>query len=229
MKRSPITSPTEDRIRWICAIILPSLLLITLIFTVRISLESPVAIKPPPLELHYVVLEKPEEPEPEVPKPEPKPVERVVVESKPEPIAEPEPEVAPVEESPISEAVADIAVGEPTEDTTVSEPVVDAQPSEVAISSPEVLDNTSFAPVFNPKPSYPVIARRNRITGYVELDLTISDEGRVIDYEIVRSYGHPMFGVETSKVISRWRFPPPRIDGQRVSVIYRYRVKFELN
>ncbi len=229
MKRVSITSPKEDRIRWISSIVIPSLFFLFLIFTVNISLESPVALKPPPLELHYVVLEKPEEPEEPEPEPEPKPVERVVVESKPEPVAEPEPEVAPVEESPVSEAMADIAVGEPTEDTTVSEPVPEALPSQVTISSPEVLDNTSFAPVFNPKPSYPVIARRNRITGYVELDLTISEEGRVTDYEIVRSYGHPMFGVETSKVISRWRFPPPRIDGRRVSVVYRYRVKFELN
>jgi len=224
-----ITSPKEDRVRWIIAIVLPICIVLALIFFVKISFTSPQAVKPPPLELHYVVLEQPEEPEEPKPEPKPKPVERVVVEPKPEPIAEPEPEVAPVEESPVSEVIADIAVGEPTEDTTVAEPVQQSEPSLVAISSAEILDNTSFAPVFNPKPNYPVIARRNRISGYVELDLTISEEGRVTDYEIVHSYGHPTFGTETSKVIGRWRFPPPRIEGRNVSVVYRYRVKFELN
>ncbi len=224
MRKREVTSNREDRLRWAMAIVTPWCLLVICFFTVRLPLPSSIAIEPPALELDYVVLEQPKKLE--EPKPEPKPV---VAEPKPVPIAEPKPEVAAIEESPISDVTPDIAIGEPADDTTFIAPVPNNEPTPAVISSAEVLDNTSFAPVFNPKPNYPVVARRNRISGYVDLDLTISKDGRVKEYEIVRSYGHPMFGIETGKVIGRWRFPPPRINGERMLVIYRYRVKFELN
>lgn len=91
------------------------------------------------------------------------------------------------------------------------------------------LDNTSFEPLRNPKPDYPVVAQASQISGYVDVDLVINEQGKVETFIIVETRGHPSFTVETAKVLPRWRFPPPRIDGQKVRVQYRYRVNFTLN
>ncbi len=97
------------------------------------------------------------------------------------------------------------------------------------IGSTAELDNVGFEPVFSPKPDYPVVALEARITGYVDVDLVISDNGQVKSFSFVTIKGHPAFGVETTKVLPRWRFPPPRINGKKCSVKYIYRINFVLN
>jgi len=67
------------------------------------------------------------------------------------------------------------------------------------------------------------------ITGFIDLELHIDIKGRVTAYKVLKTSGHPAFKRETEKVIMQWRFPPPRAKGERVAVIYRYRVKFNLN
>jgi protein TonB len=180
----------------------------------------------PELELSYVVLEKKEE---QVKKPTPpKKVKKAVKKEVEKPNISKT--VAPVEESEPTEEIADIKSGQEVIDTipTVLE-VSQEEPQPTSIEGAESLDNTSFSPIFNPKPVYPTVARRNRITGYVDLDLTISKKGKVEDYKVVKWQGHPLFPKEIAKVIFRWRFPPPRLKGKKVAVIYRYRVKFRLN
>jgi protein TonB len=99
----------------------------------------------------------------------------------------------------------------------------------VAVASVSVLDNTSFAPIFNPKPAYPAIALSANIQGYVDVELVVTPAGTIESFAIVKVWGHPAFGDETAKVIRRWRFPPPRISGKPVKIKYDYRVNFTLN
>jgi protein TonB len=96
-------------------------------------------------------------------------------------------------------------------------------------SATTVLDNTSFAPIFNPKPAYPAIAFKANIQGYVDLELVVTPAGTVESFEILKVLGHPSFGVEIIKVIRRWRFPPPRINGKSAKIKYNYRVNFTLD
>ena len=91
------------------------------------------------------------------------------------------------------------------------------------------LDNTSFAPVYNPLPENPMIARQSNIQGWVDVEVTVDELGHVTAFKIIEVSGHPAFGESLSKVISHWRFPPPRIGGKKVSVIYPYRAIFSLN
>jgi periplasmic protein TonB len=99
----------------------------------------------------------------------------------------------------------------------------------IRIASARILDNVEFAPFYNPKPAYPPIAHTAGIEGFVEVDLIINESGRVESFTIVKINGHSSFGDETAKVIGKWRFPPPRIKGQRVRVKYLYRVNFTLD
>jgi periplasmic protein TonB len=99
----------------------------------------------------------------------------------------------------------------------------------VAIGSATLLDNTNFSPIFNPKPAYPAIANKANIEGYVDVELIVTPVGTIESFTILKTFGHPAFGEETAKVIKRWRFPPPRINGKPSKIKYDYRVNFTLN
>jgi periplasmic protein TonB len=99
----------------------------------------------------------------------------------------------------------------------------------VEIGSLEILDNVEYSPLYNPKPAYPLMTIRAGIQGSVDVDLVINEFGRVEEFAIVRVEGHPDFGNETAKVIGKWRFPPPRINGKKVKIKYLYTVNFRLH
>lgn len=99
----------------------------------------------------------------------------------------------------------------------------------VRIGSTGALDNVEFSPLYNPKPAYPPIALRAGIQGSVDVDLVINEFGRVEEFFIVNVVGHPLFGEETAKVIGKWRFPPPRVDGKKVRIKFLYTVNFKLD
>ncbi len=224
MKFLPLTTPRENKLRWFLALILPIFMLSALAISLRLTAKPIVSERPPALQLEYVVIDPVEEKKPEPPKRVKKPVPKKVTKPTPKKRA-----IAKVEKSIPTETPADIEAGDPEPVKEEPTPEPPKEPVHHAISSAEELDNTGFSPIYNPKPAYPVIARKRRITGYVDLDLTINEKGKITDFSIVKSYGHPTFGQETAKVISKWRFPPPRIKGKRVLVTYRYRVNFRLN
>ena len=99
----------------------------------------------------------------------------------------------------------------------------------VRIGSIGNLDNVEFSPLYNPKPAYPLIALKAGIQGSVDVDLVINEFGRVDEFTIVNSVGHPEFGRETAKVIGKWRFPPPRVEGKKVKIKFLYTVNFKLD
>ena len=128
---------------------------------------------------------------------------------------------------------------EPTEQTLISTQASDTAEDKdlntgdvgvVSVSSPSLLDNVSYEPMGHcPKPKYPSIARRAKITGFVDTELLIDENGRVEEFSFSRVTGHPASGRETAKVLPKWWFPPPRIRGRKVRIRYRYRVSFELD
>jgi len=99
----------------------------------------------------------------------------------------------------------------------------------VRVGSVGALDNVEFSPLYNPKPAYPLIALKAGIQGSVDVDLVINEFGRVEEFFIVNVVGHPLFGEETAKVIGKWRFPPPRVEGKKVKIKFLYTVNFKLD
>ncbi len=212
----PLTSPGSSILRWLFAGVIAGQTMLLFLFVIQKTDPVYILQQVPPMIMDYIVL-APEQPQP--PKPQPKakkPPETVTIE-KPVPVAE-----APVEPSIDNSFPADIvATPVPRKKVTVAPPV--------RIMTADVLDNTEFAPIVNPKPLYPEIALKNNIEGYVDVDLFINEKGYIDSFTFADIRGHDLFGEETARVMPRWRFPPPRIKGKKVKVKYVYRIKFTLD
>jgi protein TonB len=63
-------------------------------------------------------------------------------------------------------------------------------------------------------PTYPEIARRANLTGKVDLEIEIDQEGKVVRATPVS--GPPVFHAAAVAAVRQWRFQPATINGNRV-------------
>jgi periplasmic protein TonB len=144
---------------------------------------------PPPVKVEPVPVPKP------VPQPEP---ERVAVVAEPVIAAPPAPEAAPApvqtEPAPVQQAVAP-----PRPSTPPPPPVV-----------PIVEARYDAAYLDNPKPSYPVMARRQGLQGRVLLRVLVSAAGRPEKVELKQTSGSNALDRSALDAVSQWRFVPAR-------------------
>jgi TonB family protein len=177
----------------------------------------------PLLELQYVTVTDPGKQREKTPQVKPRKQQETPPEALPQPSADNAPSETPhLDPTPAAPAAVDVPAAPGTPPAPASD-----QPRR--LGSPAELDNIGFEPVVNPKPDYPVVAQESRITGYVDVDLLIGEDGRIRSFSLVTVKGHPAFGIETAKVLPQWRFPPPRVSGKKCSVKYIYRINFVLN
>jgi TonB family protein len=73
-------------------------------------------------------------------------------------------------------------------------------------------------------PNYPWQARRKGIEGFVKLEFSVDEEGRVKDVEILDAMPEGVFEKAASRAISRWTFEEAEQSGAR----YRQVFDFEL-
>ncbi|MCC7234079.1 MAG: energy transducer TonB [Bryobacterales bacterium] len=66
-------------------------------------------------------------------------------------------------------------------------------------------------------PSYPPVARQLRLTGDVEVDVTIDEDGRVQDAKVVR--GNAVFSAATVDAVKKWSFKPIQVQGKAQKVL----------
>jgi protein TonB len=66
------------------------------------------------------------------------------------------------------------------------------------------------------KPAYPAIARQARASGSVQVLVTISEEGRVIEATAVN--GHALLRGAAEEAARRWRFTPTYLSKVPVKV-----------
>ena len=77
-------------------------------------------------------------------------------------------------------------------------------------------------------PVYPASARRRGLEGHVKVKLLIDEEGHVQRVEVLDVEGHAGFRHAVLRVVSLWRFTPPRHQGRRVKVWAVKTVRFDL-
>jgi protein TonB len=81
----------------------------------------------------------------------------------------------------------------------------------------------------NPKPDYPLEARRAGQEGVVILTVQVTARGRVANVQVSRSSGFPLLDTAALQAVRRWTFEPARILGvptdTRVEVPVRFRLK----
>lgn len=219
----PLSTAAMALIRWLFATVISSQIIVLFLFIIQKSEPAYTCTiqQIPPMIMDYIVLAPPQkQPPPQKPQPP--------VKKPPEPV--PIPKTVPVAEAPVAPSVENAVPAD-----IVAMPIVPKKkaakkpPMPVRIQTADALDNTEFKPIVNPKPLYPEIALKNNIEGYVDIDLLVNEKGYIDTFTLADVVGHNLFGKETAKVIPKWRFPPPRINGEKVKVKYVYRIKFKLD
>jgi protein TonB len=87
-----------------------------------------------------------------------------------------------------------------------------APPKEIKVSG-GVLQGSALKKV---QPPYPPIAKAARAQGAVQVQVTISEEGRVIDAQVVS--GHPLLREAALQAARQWVFKPTELTGVPVKV-----------
>jgi TonB family protein len=78
------------------------------------------------------------------------------------------------------------------------------------------------------QPLYPVKAENNKIEGWVDVEFTVAETGKVRDAS-VRATSYPgVFDEAAVKAVSQWRYKPVLRDGKAVPVRSQIRVRFTL-
>lgn len=78
-------------------------------------------------------------------------------------------------------------------------------------------------------PEYPAQARMRRIEGFVDVEFTVDQEGRVRDVSVVNADPPGIFDRAAISSVRYWKFAPKQENGQPVQVVARQRIEFELN
>ena len=82
----------------------------------------------------------------------------------------------------------------------------------------------------NPRPEYPLIARRMGMEGVVLLSVLVRRDGDVGDIDVQQSSGFPALDDAALRTVrSRWRFVPARKDGEAVDARVTVPIRFRLS
>lgn len=171
--------------------------------SVSIALQQEQVAQPQPL------------PEPPPPKPQPKiehadkPISKPVVQE----LAEAAPQLLPVEAPPSAVAVPPAVATEPE---VAAAQVVDAEPDYKA----------SY--LNNPRPSYPMVARRMGWEGKVILNVEVLAEGACGAVNVFRSSGREVLDNAAMATVKSWRFIPARRAGSSITQWFKVPINFSL-
>lgn len=80
----------------------------------------------------------------------------------------------------------------------------------------------------NPKPGYPLMARRRGLEGTVRLEVRVSAEGIPIAVKLKESAGHETLDEAAIVAVWHWRFTPARRGGEAVEGLAVVPVRFRL-
>lgn len=145
---------------------------------------------------------------PEPPKPQPR-IERAEKPLPQQPVREMQPAPQPVAEAP--------PVQTPT-----------APPAEAAAPVIDSAPDYKAAYLDNPRPHYPMVARRMGWEGRVVLNVEVLAEGACGDINVLRSSGHEVLDNAALHTVKGWRFLPARRAGQPVTQWFKVPVNFSL-
>jgi protein TonB len=116
------------------------------------------------------------------------------------------------------------------------EPATKEMPPQVAVQSaappsPVVLDTEPDYKadyLNNPRPPYPMVARRMGYHGKVVLDVEVLAEGKAGDVKLYQSSGYDILDNAALQTVKTWRFTPARRFGQAVTQRFLVPIKFSL-
>jgi protein TonB len=80
--------------------------------------------------------------------------------------------------------------------------------------------------IFRAEPVYPVAAKHAGISGTVVMEVTIDEQGNVIDTKM--RCGNDIFAAESLAAARRWRFAPTTLNGRPVKVVGSITFNFKI-
>jgi protein TonB len=78
-------------------------------------------------------------------------------------------------------------------------------------------------------PAYPPDARRARITGYVQLEITVNADGTVRAAKVIDAKPKGLFEAAAVSAVYKWKFEPKVVNGQPVEQRGNQKIEFNLN
>ena len=89
--------------------------------------------------------------------------------------------------------------------------------------------NSEMIPIIRVNPTYPTRAAQRGIEGWVLLEFTVDEEGKVINPKVVGYEPSPIFNSAALRAIRRWRYRPRVVDGvPQIVDGQRFRLRFNL-
>ncbi len=76
------------------------------------------------------------------------------------------------------------------------------------------------------KPDYPQVARTRRTSGWVDLEFTVTADGRAEAIRVVEAKPENLFDRSAQRALARWRFKPAERNGAAVQSTLRTRINF---
>lgn len=95
--------------------------------------------------------------------------------------------------------------------TPAAKPVI--QPTLKRVQPKPKFDKDLF-PISKTEPIYPRRAKRRRIEGWVNVEFTITKEGRTEDIVVLAAEPEGYFESSSLKAVARWKFKPQMLDGK---------------
>ena len=74
-------------------------------------------------------------------------------------------------------------------------------------------------------PVYPAVAKSARVSGTVQVELTIDADGKVADWRVVKSV--PLLDQAALDAVKQWEYTPTRVKGVAVPVIINVMINFQ--
>jgi protein TonB len=78
-------------------------------------------------------------------------------------------------------------------------------------------------------PVYPFRAKAKAIEGWVSVEFTVNEQGRVEDIKILDAEPEKIFDDSVMQCVAAWRFKPGRVNRELVKTRARTRIRFKLN
>ncbi|MDD3355278.1 TonB family protein [Zoogloea sp.] len=196
----------------------------------RLVSEAPLAHLPEPLR------DKASRPPPQ-PDPQPRKSPRLAASPQPahlpQPVVKPAPpsEVAPTPVVAVTTAASPASAAVPAGSAATAGPAASGAVS----GTPTGAASPSYSPpsfgasyLHNPKPAYPLMARRRGLQGTVRLDVKVSAEGIPISVKVRESSGHESLDEAATIAVWHWRFTPAKRGGEAVEGAVIVPVRFNL-
>ena len=181
------------------------------------------------LQIQLVAVVTPETPKEMTQVEQSKPAPRPTRVARPKPVPRPvaKPRSVARTETPIPKESEPVAQPEPAPVRTAA--AAPRAPNETAKAVQVLVEARSdAASLNNPKPPYPLVARRRRLEGEVLLSVEVLRDGLPGDVRVKRSSGHELLDEAALSTVRRWHFVPARRGTTPVDSTVEVPIRFRL-